>query len=159
MSLPSLYFLFVIGRVLWGYSSIFFVNTPQNKKHFERSAFCFGTMCSARAERDAPFGRDVCFASDVRFAREEANFISHCDQNRRRREQYFTISARKLFHIRCQPNISLYKPPLLCYNETNNTKGGGEGDEKNILQNTCSDWYVDYNDWCGLVNWRVYYIK
>ena len=32
-----------------------------------------------------------------------ANFISHCD----RREQYFTISARKLFHIRRKPNISL----------------------------------------------------
>lgn len=32
-----------------------------------------------------------------------ANFISHCD----RREQYFTISTRKLFHIRLKPNISL----------------------------------------------------
>jgi hypothetical protein len=29
-------------------------------------------MCSARAERDAPFGRDVDFVSDVRFAREES---------------------------------------------------------------------------------------
>ena len=34
-----------------------------------------------------------------------ANFISHCD----RRAQYFTISARKLFHIRRKPNISLKK--------------------------------------------------
>ena len=48
---------------------IFFVNTSQNKKHFVRSAFAFGTMCSAPAERDVPFGRYVCFASDVRFAR------------------------------------------------------------------------------------------
>ena len=29
-------------------------------------------MCSARAERDVPFGRDVAFGSDVRFAREES---------------------------------------------------------------------------------------
>ena len=49
---------------------IFFVNTSQNKKHFVRSAFCFGTMCSACAERDAPCVRDVAFGSDVRFARE-----------------------------------------------------------------------------------------
>ncbi len=26
------------------YDGIFFANTPQNKKHFVRSAFCFGTM-------------------------------------------------------------------------------------------------------------------
>ena len=38
-------------------------------------------MCSACAERDVPFGRDVCFASDVRFAREEAEHItSLCDE-------------------------------------------------------------------------------
>ena len=34
-----------------------------------------------------------------------ANFISHCDLW----EQYFTISARKLFHIRRKANISLEK--------------------------------------------------
>ena len=33
-------------------------------------------MCSACAERDAHFGRDVCFASDVRFAREDAEHIT-----------------------------------------------------------------------------------
>ena len=55
---------------------IFFVNTPQNKKHFVRSAFCFGTMCSACAERDAHFVRDVSFGSDVRFAREDAEHIT-----------------------------------------------------------------------------------
>ena len=33
-------------------------------------------MCSAYAERDVPFGRDVCFASDVRFAREDAEHIT-----------------------------------------------------------------------------------
>ena len=40
----------------------------------------FSTMCSARAERDVHFVRDVCFASDVRFAREDAEHItSLCD--------------------------------------------------------------------------------
>ena len=48
----------------------------QKQKHFARSAFVFGTMCSACAERDVPFGRDVCFASDVRFAREGAEHIT-----------------------------------------------------------------------------------
>ena len=57
---------------------IFFVNTSQNKKHFVRSAFCFGTMCSAPAERDVPFGRDVCFTSDVRFARVAEHITSLC---------------------------------------------------------------------------------
>ena len=38
-------------------------------------------MCSARAERDAPFGRDVSFGSDVRFAREDAEHItSLCEE-------------------------------------------------------------------------------
>ena len=66
----------------------FFVDTPQNKKHFVRSAFCFGTMCSAYAERDAHFVRDVSFGSDVRFAREDAEHItSLCAQ----REQNITV--------------------------------------------------------------------
>ena len=38
--------------------------------------FCFGTMCSACAERDAHFVRDVSFGSDVRFAREDAEHIT-----------------------------------------------------------------------------------
>jgi len=33
-------------------------------------------MCSAPAERDAHFVRDVCFASDVRFARKDAEHIT-----------------------------------------------------------------------------------
>ena len=48
----------------------------QNKKHFVRSAFCFRTMCSASAEREAHFVRDVSFGSDVRFAREDAEHIT-----------------------------------------------------------------------------------
>ena len=62
----------MINKIRYFQVGIFFVNTFQNKKHFVRSAFCFGTMCSAPAERDAHFVHDVCFASDVRFAREDA---------------------------------------------------------------------------------------
>ena len=35
-----------------------------------------GTMCSACAERNAHFVRDVSFGSDVRFAREDAEHIT-----------------------------------------------------------------------------------
>ena len=35
-------------------------------------------MCSARTERDAPFGRDVDFVSDVRLAREAEHITSLC---------------------------------------------------------------------------------
>ena len=48
----------------------------KNKKHFVRSAIVFGTMCSAFAERDVHFVRDVSFGSDVRFAREYAEDIT-----------------------------------------------------------------------------------
>ena len=45
------------------------------------SGIFFGTMCSARAERDAHDLRDVSFGSDVRFAREDAEHItSLCDE-------------------------------------------------------------------------------
>ena len=33
-------------------------------------------MCSARAERDVHFVRDVAFGSDVRYAREDAEHIT-----------------------------------------------------------------------------------
>ena len=35
-------------------------------------------MCSARAERDVPLGRDVCSASDVPFGREAEHITSLC---------------------------------------------------------------------------------
>ena len=35
-------------------------------------------MCSACAERDVPFVRDVSFGSDVRFAREAEHITSLC---------------------------------------------------------------------------------
>ena len=44
-------------------------------------ALGFFQRCVPQAERDVPLGRDVCFASDVRFAREEAEHItSLCDE-------------------------------------------------------------------------------
>jgi len=46
-------------------------DTCHSKKHLRKQVL-FATMCSAYAERDAPFGRDVDFVSDVRFAREES---------------------------------------------------------------------------------------
>ena len=48
-------------------------SAPAKKKAIRESGWLFSTMCSACAERDVPFGRDVCFASDVRFAREKAD--------------------------------------------------------------------------------------
>ena len=45
------------------------------KKHVLRQVL-FLTMCSARAERDVHFVRDACFASDVHFAREDAEHIT-----------------------------------------------------------------------------------
>ena len=44
------------------------------EKYLFRSLF--STMCSACAERDAHLVRDVYFASDVRFAREDAEHIT-----------------------------------------------------------------------------------
>ena len=38
-------------------------------------------MCSAYAERDAHFVRDVCVASDVRFAREDVEHITSLGAN------------------------------------------------------------------------------
>ena len=81
--------------------------------------FVFGTMCSAYAERDAPFVRDVAFGSDMRFAREYADHITslcaigakhHC--------------AIAQHHLPARANITLYKRPKLCYNYLINAKGG-----------------------------------
>ena len=55
-------------------------------------------MCSARAEHDAHFVRDVCFASDVRFVCEDAEHITSLRQRR---------------------NITIYKIQNLWYNEKN----------------------------------------
>ena len=50
---------------------------PDTTKAIRESGWLFSTMCSACAERDVPLGRDVCFASDVRFAREKADTSHH----------------------------------------------------------------------------------
>lgn len=92
---------------------IYFVNSPQKQKHFVRSAFVFGTMCSAHAERDVPFGRDVSFGSDVRFAREDAEHItSLCD------EVAIHQYGEAITSLRQRRNITLYKQSNLCYNIT-----------------------------------------
>ena len=45
---------------------------------------------------------EIAYGSEMRFAREENEFhFTFCEA------KYFTISARKLFHIRRKPNISL----------------------------------------------------
>ena len=51
-------------------------SAPAKKTAIRASEWLFSTMCSACAERDVPLGRDVCFASDVRFAREGAEHIT-----------------------------------------------------------------------------------
>ena len=45
-----------------------------------------------------PSEREICFACEMCFAREEANFISHCDEIvAKQREQYFTIHKVNYF--------------------------------------------------------------
>ena len=64
--------------------------------------------------------RSVKYASHVKCAsRVRRRILFHIAT----KEQYFTISARKLFHIRRKPNISLKKRMDLWYNEA---KKGGE---------------------------------
>ena len=54
---------------------------PSQKKDQVTCDLVFFQRCVPQAERDVPLGRDVCFASDVRFAREEAEHItSLCDE-------------------------------------------------------------------------------
>ena len=69
----------------------------------------FLTMCSACAERDVPFGRDVCFASDVRFAREDAEHItSLCDlgSNTSLWRSHNITAATPQHHSQCSAVIS-----------------------------------------------------
>ena len=80
-----------------------------SKKHLLAQVL-FATMCSARAGRDAPFGRDVDFVSDVRFAREESGTHHITLRHRRntslcvsttslRRSRNFTFPTLKFFEI------------------------------------------------------------
>ena len=56
-------------------------------------------MCSACAERDVPFGRDVDFVSDVRFAREAEHITSLC-------------AAGAIHHYAERHSITAAKPQL-----------------------------------------------
>ena len=73
-------------------------------------------MCSAPAELDVHFVRDVSFESDVRFAREDAEHItSLCDETvaKQRRNTSLCVSTTSLWRSH---NITLYKRPKVCYN-------------------------------------------
>ena len=94
------------------------LRNQKRKQSIWTAFFVFGTMCSAYAERDAHFVRDVAFGSDVRFAREYAEHITslcaigaihHC-----------AIAQHRL---PARANITLYKRMILCYNYLINTKG------------------------------------
>ena len=63
-------------------------------------------MCSACAERDAHFVRDVSFGNDVRFAREDAEHItSLCD------EGAIHHYGEAITSLRRSRYITLYKRP------------------------------------------------
>ena len=66
-----------------------------------RQITLFWTMCSALAERDVHFVCVVCFASDMRFARERRrNASHHCDY----KEQHHFCRLRQIHHLhhRCK---------------------------------------------------------
>ena len=67
-------------------------------------------MCSACAEHDAHFVRDVSFGSDVRFAREAEHITSLCD------EGAIHHYGEAITSLRRSRNITLYKRPKVCYN-------------------------------------------
>ena len=58
------------------------------------------------AERAVPCGRDVCFASDVRFAREKRNTSHHFAAS----PQNITFAARQTDHILLKQDISRIAP-------------------------------------------------
>ena len=93
--------------------AIFFVNMSQTKEHCESSALLFGTMCSAYAERDAPFGRDVAFGSDVRFAREKEHITSLCAKGA------IHHYGKAITSLRRSRYITLYKQSKSCCNAYN----------------------------------------
>ena len=74
--------------------------------------FCFGTMCSACAERDAHCVRDVAFGSDVHFAREDAEHITSLCA-----EGAIHHCGEAITSLRRSRYITLYKRPKVCYNK------------------------------------------
>ena len=88
-----------------------FLSTLLKQKSTARAVlFCWGTMCSACAERDAHFVRDVSFGSDVRFAREDAEHITSLCANGAIHHDGEAITS-----LRRSRNITLYKRPKVCY--------------------------------------------
>ena len=84
----------------------------QNKNAPNRVRFCFGTMCSACAERDAHCVRDVAFGSDVHFAREDAEHITSLCA-----EGAIHHCGEAITSLRRSRYITLYKRPKVCYNK------------------------------------------
>ena len=79
---------------------------PARKKHLPRQVLFSVKFVPAERVKYAD-ACEIAYGSEMRFAREENEF--HFTSNEVR---YFTISARKLFHIRHKPNISLNFPTL-----------------------------------------------
>ena len=71
-------------------------------------------MCSACAERDVPFGRDVCFASDVRFARVAEHITSLCAKGAIHHYGEAITSLRQRRNITKEFPLAL--PTILWYN-------------------------------------------
>ena len=82
----------------------------------------------------------------MRFAREEANFISHLTE--RQRSKIFHNSRSELFHIRRKPNISLKKLTVLRYNEA---KEGGASMAESKLRDLSTDFAVKVIKMCDSI--------
>ena len=70
-------------------------------------------MSSAFAECDAPFGRDACFASDVRFAREKRKTALHFAA----KPQYITVCKANCITCTVGANITIETFKLFKYNK------------------------------------------
>ena len=76
-------------------------DTRHRKKHLLRQVLFSVKFVPAERVKYAD-ACEIAYGSEMRFAREENEFhFTFCEA------KYFTISARKLFHIRRKPNISL----------------------------------------------------
>ena len=74
---------------------------PARKKHLLRQVLFSVKFVPAERVKYAD-ACEIAYGSEMRFAREENEFhFTFCEA------KYFTISARKLFHIRRKPNILL----------------------------------------------------
>ena len=97
-----------------------FLSTQLKKKSTSYEVLFFLERCVPQAERDAHFVRDVCFASDVRFAREDAEHItSLCDEGAKHHcaiaLHHFGEADASLFTN--TPKYAIIKSERRCYYE------------------------------------------